>query len=65
MVSNRDIIGLLGEQKELENEQKFILNQATNNAAIVDLDEPPQHRRETSAYEIPQKVDLLSNLISQ
>ena len=59
MISNRDIMGLLGEQKDLEVEQKFILNQATNNAedlevGLYDLNnEPPQHRRESTVHEIP------------
>lgn len=45
-VSNRDIIGLLSEQKELEIEQKFIIEQATNrnfgnDNSLLDFDEPP------------------------
>ena len=69
MISNRDIIGLLDQQKDLEVEQKFIIDQATNGATILettlyDLDEPPQHRRESTVHDIPQKIDLMSNIMS-
>ena len=56
LVSNRDIFSLLGEQKELEVEQKLLLEEATNrgeaNDAMIDFDDPPQHRRESTAVQL-------------